>query len=42
MLKFPVREDELLTRLTRRARADDTPMRSSDIGSMCTESEPRR
>jgi len=27
VLKFPVREDELLTRLTRRARADDTPMR---------------
>jgi len=42
VLKFQVREDELLTRLTRRARADDTPMRSSDIGSTCTESEPRR
>jgi hypothetical protein len=42
VLKFQAREDELLTRLTRRARADDTPMRSSDIGSTCTESEPRR
>ena len=42
VLKFQARGDELLTRLTRRARADDTPMRSSDIGSTCTESEPRR
>jgi len=41
-LKFQVREDELLTRLTRRARADDTDEVIRQRLNMCTESKPRR